>query len=82
MRACGYAGACAVANAMAEPRQGPYALSRLTVRRGTSLEDFCALVQGHTLTRLYGRDRLLTRGYALARRGRRTLARATADEVD
>lgn len=76
VRRRGYTGACAVANAMAQPRQGPYALSRLTVRRGTGLEDFCALVQGHSLTRLYGRDRLLTRGYAVARRGRRTLVRA------
>ena len=76
VRGRGYAGACAVANAMAEPRQGPYALSRLTVRRGTGLEDFCALVQGHSLTRLYGGDRLLTRGYAVARRGRRMLVRA------
>ena len=67
----GYVGACAVANALADPRQqGPYALSRLTVRRGTTLADFRALVQGRTLTRLYARDRLLTRGYALTRRAR------------
>jgi len=76
VRGRGYAGACAVANAMAEPRQGPYALSRLTVRRSTGLEDFCTLVQGQSLTRIYGRDRLLTRGYAVARRGRRLLGRA------
>ncbi|QMU74153.1 polysaccharide deacetylase family protein [Streptacidiphilus sp. P02-A3a] len=81
VRGRGYAGACAVANAMAEPRQGPYALSRLTVRRGTGLEDFCALVQGHSLARLYGRDRLLTRGYAVARRGRRMLVRTTAADT-
>jgi peptidoglycan/xylan/chitin deacetylase (PgdA/CDA1 family) len=76
VRDSGYAGACAVANAMAEPRQGPYALARLTVRRSTGLEDFRALVQGRSLARLYGRDRLLTRGYAVLRRGRRLAARA------
>ena len=71
VHACGYSGACAVANALAEPRQGPYALSRLTVRRSTTLEDFCTLVEGQSLARLYGRDRLLTRGYAVVRRARR-----------
>lgn len=76
VRGQGYRGACAVANAFAEPRQGPYALSRLTVRRSTGLAEFCALVQGHSLARIYGRDRLLTRGYALVRRGRRLAARA------
>ena len=73
VRGHGYTGACAVANALADPRQGPYALSRLTVRRGTALEDFRALVQGRSLTRLYARERLLTRGYALVRRTRRLL---------
>jgi peptidoglycan/xylan/chitin deacetylase (PgdA/CDA1 family) len=78
VRACGYTGACAVANALAEPRQGPYALARLTVRRSTGLDDFCTLVQGQSLTRLYARDRLLTRGYAVVRRTRQTLSRARA----
>ena len=76
VRACGYRGACAVANAMAEPRQGPFALSRLTVRRSTTPGDFLALVQGQELLRIYGRDRALTRGYALVRAGRRSLGRA------
>ena len=78
VRGAGYAGACAVANTLADPRQGPYALARLTVRRSTSLEDFCTLVQGHSLARLYGRDRLLTRGYGVVRGGRRLLTRAAA----
>ena len=79
VRGHGYTGACAVANTLADPRrQSPYALARLTVRRGTGLDDFCTLVQGRSLLRLYGRDRLLTRGYALVRHGRRLLVRPAA----
>jgi peptidoglycan/xylan/chitin deacetylase (PgdA/CDA1 family) len=73
VHACGYRGACAVANTLADPRQGPYALARLTIRRSTGLADFCTLVEGQSLARLYARDRLLTRGYAAVRRTRRLL---------
>ncbi|WP_101392286.1 polysaccharide deacetylase family protein [Streptomyces sp. TLI_146] len=70
VRAAGFAQALAVGNALAERRQGPYALERVTVRRGTGIEEFERLVEGRAIGRTFARDRVLTKGYALVRRGR------------
>jgi peptidoglycan/xylan/chitin deacetylase (PgdA/CDA1 family) len=70
VRSAGYSGACAVANALAATRQGPYALARLTVRRSTTLAAFEQAVHGVALQRLYLREHALTRGYAVVRRSR------------
>lgn len=75
VREAGYTGACAVANALAAPRQGPYALARVTIRRTTTLAAFDQAVRGVSLQRLYRRDRALTKGYAVVRRSRYGLNR-------
>lgn len=70
VRAAGFAQALAVGNALARRRQGPYALERVTVRRGTGVEEFERLVEGRAVGRTFARDRVLTKGYAMVRRGR------------
>lgn len=70
----GYAHACAVGNIMAGPRQDAFALSRLTIRRSTSLTTFGMIVRGRKESVIYLRDRSLTRGYAMVRRSRAFLA--------
>ncbi|MFC0849207.1 polysaccharide deacetylase family protein [Streptomyces noboritoensis] len=70
VRAAGFAQALAVGNALAARRQGPYALERVTVRRGTGIEEFERLVEGRAIGRAFARDRVLTKGYAMVRRGR------------
>ncbi|MEU8970076.1 polysaccharide deacetylase family protein [Streptomyces monashensis] len=70
VRASGYAQALAVGNALARRRQGPYALERVTVRRGTGVEEFERLLQGRAIARTFAADRALTKGYALVRRAR------------
>ncbi|MFD9562859.1 polysaccharide deacetylase family protein [Streptomyces sp. NPDC059994] len=70
VRAAGFAQALAVGNALARRRQGPYALERVTVRRGTGIEEFERLVEGRAIGRTFARDRVLTKGYAMVRRGR------------
>ncbi|GGV41966.1 polysaccharide deacetylase family protein [Streptomyces griseoflavus] len=70
VRETGYAQALAVGNGLARRAQGPYALRRVTVRRSTSAADFERLVEGRSLTRVFARDRALTKGYAMVRRTR------------
>lgn len=71
VRAAGFAQSLAVGNALALPRQGPYALRRLTVRRGTGIEEFERLMVGRSIARTFAKDRALTKGYALVRHARR-----------
>jgi peptidoglycan/xylan/chitin deacetylase (PgdA/CDA1 family) len=74
VRAAGYEGACAVANALAAPgRQSPYALARLTVGPSTTEAAFRAVASGEGIAREYARARALTKGFALYRRGARGL---------
>ncbi|MGD3107453.1 polysaccharide deacetylase family protein [Streptomyces sp. YGL11-2] len=75
VRALGFRQALAVRNALAEPRQGPYALARLTVRRHTGIEEFARLVEGRGIGRAFARDRVLTKGYAMVRRTRQAVRR-------
>ncbi|MGC3002134.1 polysaccharide deacetylase family protein [Streptomyces sp. G35A] len=79
VRETGYAQALAVGNGLARRAQGPYALRRVTVRRSTDPAEFERLVEGRSLTRVFARDRALTKGYAMVRRARqarRVVARA------
>lgn len=79
VRETGYAQALAVGNGLARRAQGPYALRRVTVRRGTDTAEFERLLQGRAIGRTFARDRALTKGYAVirrARQARRLLARA------
>ncbi|MGW3623978.1 polysaccharide deacetylase family protein [Streptomyces sp. NPDC000880] len=71
VRAAGFAQSLAVGNALALPRQGPYALQRVTVRRATGIEEFERLVEGLSIARNFAKDRALTKGYAMVRRVRR-----------
>ncbi|MCP3770617.1 MULTISPECIES: polysaccharide deacetylase family protein [unclassified Streptomyces] len=72
VREAGYAQALAVGNGLARRAQGPYALRRVTVRRSTDTAEFERLVDGRDLTRVFVRDRALTKGYAVVRRARHT----------
>ncbi|MGX1881886.1 polysaccharide deacetylase family protein [Streptomyces sp. NPDC055287] len=70
VREAGFAQSLAVGNALAERRQGPYALERVTVRRGTGIKEFERLVEGRPAARDFAVDRILTKGYAMVRRAR------------
>ncbi|MFJ4684102.1 polysaccharide deacetylase family protein [Streptomyces sp. NPDC088789] len=77
VRSAGYAQALAVGNALAERRQGPYALRRVTVRRRTDAGEFERLLQGRAIGHAFAKDRALTKGYALVRRARQVRRKAT-----
>ncbi|WP_416980759.1 polysaccharide deacetylase family protein [Streptomyces sp. T028] len=76
VRAHGFAQALAVGNSLARRAQGPYALRRVTVRRGTDTAEFERLLDGRAIGRTFARDRALTKGYAVVRRTRRLRTRA------
>lgn len=65
----GFTSASAVANRTAGAGD-VLAIPRLTVRWTTSLETFGRIVAGDGIGRIYARDRMLTRGYAIVRRTR------------
>ncbi|MGW2702220.1 polysaccharide deacetylase family protein [Streptomyces sp. NPDC001340] len=81
VREAGYGQALAVGNGLARRRQGPYALQRVTVRRGTDVEEFERLLQGRAITRHFAKDRALTKGYALVRRARQVRRKAIRSRV-
>ncbi|MEU2063393.1 polysaccharide deacetylase family protein [Streptomyces sp. NPDC013455] len=81
VRAAGYAQALAVGNALARRGQGPYALRRVTVRRGTGAEEFERLLLGRAVARTFARERALTQGYALVRRARQVRRKAISSRV-
>ena len=64
----GYAYACIVGNAMASPQHDPLALPRLTVKASTGEDAFAHAVDGRSLSKIYGTDRMLTKGWAVVRR--------------
>lgn len=72
-RAAGYAHACVVSNMTASPGSDPFMLPRLTVRRSTQLATFDQLIRGERVSRIYAKDRALTKGYAMVRRSRAVL---------
>ncbi|UNO42913.1 polysaccharide deacetylase family protein [Streptomyces sp. MST-110588] len=73
VRGAGFRQSLAVGNALAGRRQGPYALTRLTVGRGTGIEEFERIVEGRAVGRHFAGNRALTKGYALVRRTRRAV---------
>ncbi|MEV5243076.1 polysaccharide deacetylase family protein [Streptomyces cinnamoneus] len=77
VRAAGFGVSLAVGNALATRRQGPYALERVTVRRTTGIAEFERLVEGRGIGRLFAGDRVLTKGYAVVRRSRSAIRKAT-----
>jgi peptidoglycan/xylan/chitin deacetylase (PgdA/CDA1 family) len=72
--AAGYRSAAAVKNALSHDRDDPFALARWTVTAGTSAARIAAVLEGHTVPTAWARDRLRTRAYRVARRGRRRVA--------
>jgi peptidoglycan/xylan/chitin deacetylase (PgdA/CDA1 family) len=81
VRETGFAQSLAVGNGLARRRQGPYALQRVTVRRGTGIEEFERLVEGRAIARNFVRDRALTKGYAMVRRARQVRRKAIRSRV-
>ncbi|MEV0369632.1 polysaccharide deacetylase family protein [Streptomyces sp. NPDC050636] len=79
VRGLGFRQALAVGNALADRHQGPYALARLTVRRGMSTEEFARIVEGRGIARVFARDRVLTKGYAVVRRARHAVRLCVPD---
>lgn len=73
----GYLFGAAVANTLIGERPDLLALPRLTVRRSTGLDSFQRHVRGEGIARSFARDRALTGGWSLVRRGRRALADGT-----
>ncbi|MDJ1137883.1 polysaccharide deacetylase family protein [Streptomyces iconiensis] len=77
VREAGFTQSLAVNNTLAHRSQSPYALTRLTVRHSTDLTEFERLIEGRALATNFARDHVLTRGYAVIRRTRRTLTALT-----
>jgi peptidoglycan/xylan/chitin deacetylase (PgdA/CDA1 family) len=70
VRRAGYTTACAVANDIATGRHDVLALPRLTVKPTTTPAALGRAAAGQGVALLYLRDRMLTKGFAVARRGR------------
>ena len=73
VRAAGFAQSLAVNNRLAGTHQSPYALTRLTVRRSTSLVEFRRLLRGRGLAVNYAADHVLGKGYATVRAAHRAV---------
>ncbi|MFC9245555.1 polysaccharide deacetylase family protein [Streptomyces sp. NPDC057136] len=81
VRTAGFAQSVAVGNALADPRQGPFALRRVTVRRGTRPEELARLAEGRAVGRTFATDRALTKGYTLVRRSRWLIRKGAGADV-
>lgn len=72
--AAGYRSAAAVKNAISHDRDDPFAVARWTVTARTSAARIAGVLEGESVASAWGHDRLRTRAYRVARRGRRRLA--------
>jgi peptidoglycan/xylan/chitin deacetylase (PgdA/CDA1 family) len=72
----GYRSAAAVKNAISHADDDPFAIARWTVTAGTPAARIAAVLEGEGLPRAWARERLRTRAYRGARRGRRRIALA------
>jgi peptidoglycan/xylan/chitin deacetylase (PgdA/CDA1 family) len=72
--AAGYRSAAAVKNAISHDRDDPFAIARWTVTAGTSAARIAEVLDGKSVDSAWAHDRLRTRAYRMARRGRRRLA--------
>jgi len=64
----GYRSACAVKHAMSSLEDDRWALSRIVVGAGTSVEDFAGLLQGHGIRPAPTRERVQTKVWRMVRR--------------
>ncbi len=62
--------ACAVSNVVARNGSNAMALPRLTIRRSTGMLEFGQIVRGSGLRRIFLKDRMMTKGWAMVRRTR------------
>lgn len=69
--AAGHRYACAVGNQLADLGAHPHSLPRLTMSRSTSMASFEDIIRGQRVPAHYRADHALTRGWAVARGGRR-----------
>jgi peptidoglycan/xylan/chitin deacetylase (PgdA/CDA1 family) len=74
--AAGYHSAVAVKNALSHDGDDPFAIARWTVTREASAARIAAVIAGEGVPRAWRRERLRTRAFRIARRGRRRLGRA------
>jgi peptidoglycan/xylan/chitin deacetylase (PgdA/CDA1 family) len=79
-RDLGHGYACAVSNALMGKGPDLLALPRLTVKRSMKLATFQQIVHGSNVQRIYFKDRLLTKSWAIARRTRATLGSPSRSE--
>ena len=71
--AAGYSSAVAVKNAVSHPHDDPFAIARWTVTSGTPASRIAQVVEGERVLRAWSHERLRTRAYRTARRGRRRI---------
>jgi peptidoglycan/xylan/chitin deacetylase (PgdA/CDA1 family) len=76
--AAGYRSAAAVKNALSHDHDDPFAIARWTVTAGTSSRRIAQILEGKGVPSAWPRERLRTRAYRVARRGRRGLTRLGA----
>jgi peptidoglycan/xylan/chitin deacetylase (PgdA/CDA1 family) len=79
-RELGHRYSCAVANTMMDGESDLLALPRLTVRRSTGMPVFQQLVRGEHLSRIFAKERILTKGWSLVRRSKAALGRLAPDK--
>jgi peptidoglycan/xylan/chitin deacetylase (PgdA/CDA1 family) len=71
--AAGYRSAAAVKNALSHDRDDPLAIARWSVTAETSAARIAEVLEGERVARAWAYERLRTRAYRAARRGRRQL---------
>ncbi|HEY4625431.1 MAG TPA: polysaccharide deacetylase family protein [Blastococcus sp.] len=76
----GYQNAAAVRNALSRPTEHGFSISRLTVGRTTTPEQFAGWLAGVDGLRTTHRERLATKGWRMYRRGRALLRRAPGSD--
>jgi peptidoglycan/xylan/chitin deacetylase (PgdA/CDA1 family) len=73
-REVGHRYACSVGNATVRQPWDPFAVPRLTVRRSTRLQTFDQIIRARRVPLIFLKDRALTKGWSIARRGRAALS--------
>ncbi len=76
--AAGYRSAAAVKNALSHERDDPFAIARWTVKAGTSPSRVAEVLEGERVRSAWAHERLRTRAYRWARRGRRRVVERLA----
>ena len=73
-REVGHRYACAVGNAAVRRAWDPFAVPRLTIRRSTRLQTFDQIIRARRVPLIFLKDRAMTKGWSVARRGRAVLS--------